>query len=139
MEGGFEHILARLPFAVRELHPDNGSEFFNHHLVRYWKDKVSGVRLSRSRPWHKNDNRMVEQKHDTLVRQYLGELRLETPEQSAALNALYEGMWLYYNLFQPVLHLAQKQIVGDKVRRKWDVARTPYERLLERSVLSSEQ
>ncbi len=88
MEEGFEHILGRLPFAVQELHPDNGSEFFNHHLVRYWKDKVSGVHLSRSRPWHKNDNRMVEQKNDTLVREYLGDLRLDTPEQIAALNAL---------------------------------------------------
>ncbi len=139
MEGGFEHILARLPFAVKELHPDNGSEFFKHHLVRYWKDKVSGVQLSRSRPWHKNDNRMVEQKNDTLVRQYLGDLRLDTPEQIAALNALYEDMWLYYNLFQPVLHLCEKQVIGDTVRRKWDAAKTPYERLLASSVLSSEQ
>src|SRR5262249_21303335 len=44
MEDGFERILRRLPFPVKELHPDTGSEFFNHHLVRYWKDKVSGVR-----------------------------------------------------------------------------------------------
>jgi hypothetical protein len=139
MEGGFERILARLPFTVQELHPDNGSEFFNHHLVRYWKEKVSGVQLSRSRPWHKNDNRMVEQKNDTLVRQYLGELRLDTPEQIAALNALYEDMWLYYNLFQPVLHLCEKTVVGDKVVRKWDEAKTPYERLLASGVLSAEQ
>jgi len=139
MEEGFEHILQRLPFAVKELHPDNGSEFFNHHLVRYWKDKVTGVQLSRSRPWHKNDNRIVEQKNDTLVRQYLGELRLETPEQIAALNTLYEQMWLYYNLFQPVLHLCEKTMVGDKVRRKWDAAKTPYERLLASSVLSHQQ
>jgi len=139
MEGGFEHILARLPFAVKELHPDNGSEFFNHHLVRYWKEKVSGVQLSRSRPWHKNDNRMVEQKNDTLVRKSLGNLRLDTPEQIAALNALYEDMWLYYNLFQPVLHLCEKQVVGQKVVRKWDAAKTPYERLLASGVLSAEQ
>src|SRR6266581_2752319 len=139
MEGGFRRIVERVPFAILELHPDNGSEFFNHHLVRYWKDKVSGVRLSRSRPWHKNDNRMVEQKNDTLVRQYLGDLRLDTAEQIAALNALYEDMWLYYNLFQPVLHLCEKQMVGDKVVRKWDAAKTPYERLLASSVLSAQQ
>ena len=139
MEAGFAHILARLPFPVKELHPDNGSEFFNHHLVRYWKDKVSGVQLSRSRPWKKNDNRMVEQKNDSLVREYLGDLRLDTPEQIAALNTLYEQMWLYYNLFQPVLHLTEKSIVGDKVRRKWDAAKTPYERLLASGVLSAER
>ncbi len=139
IEGGFERILARLPFPVRELHPDNGSEFFNHHLVRYWKDKVTGVQLSRSRPYQKNDNRMVEQKNDTLVRQYLGQLRLDTPEQIAALNALYEQMWLYYNLFQPVLHLCEKTLVGDKVLRKWDHAKPPYERLVARGVLSPQQ
>ena len=130
---------ARLPFAVKELHPDNGSEFFNHHLVHDWKDKVTGVHLSRSRPWQKNDTRMVEQKNDTLVRQYLGDLRLDTPEQIVALNALYEDMWLYDNLFQPVLHLCEKTMVGDTVRRKWDAAKTPYERLLASGVLSHEQ
>jgi hypothetical protein len=139
MEAGFRRILERVPFAVLELHPDNGSEFFNAHLVRFWKEKVSGVRLSRSRPYQKNDNRMVEQKNDTLVRQYLGQLRLDTPEQVAALNALYEQMWLYYNLFQPVLHLCEKVVQGDKVHRKWDQAKTPYERLLASSVLSPEQ
>jgi hypothetical protein len=139
MEAGFRRIIERLPFPIRELHPDNGSEFFNQHLMRFWKDKVTGVHLSRSRPYQKNDNRMVEQKNDTLVRQYLGQLRLDTPEQVAVLNALYEQMWLYYNLFQPVLHLCEKTMVGDKVRRKWDEAKTPSERLLESSVLSPAQ
>jgi len=78
MEAGFRRILERLPFPIHELHPDNGSEFFNHHLVRFWKEKVTGVHLSRSRPYQKNDNRMVEQKNDTLVRQYVGQLRLDT-------------------------------------------------------------
>ncbi len=31
MQDAFQRILARLPFAVSELHPDNGSEFFNAH------------------------------------------------------------------------------------------------------------
>lgn len=139
MEAGFRHILARVPFAILELHPDNGSEFFNQHLVRFWKDKVTGVHLSRSRPYHKNDNRLVEQKNDTLVRQYVGQLRLDTLEQVQALAELYERMWVYYNLFQPVLHLSQKQFSGDKVKRKWDQAQTPYERILARGVLSPEQ
>ena len=108
MERAFNQVLERLPFAIKELHPDNGTEFFNAHLVRFWKEKVTGVHLSRSRPYQKNDNRHVEQKNDTLVRQYFGELRLDTPEQIAAGNALYERMWLYYNLFQPVMHRERK-------------------------------
>ncbi len=129
MEAGFEHLLSRLPFAIVELHPDNGSEFFNYHLVHYWKEKVVGVQLSRSRPYQKNDNRIVEQKNDTLVRQYFGDLRFDRPEQIEAMNALYEQMWIYYNLFQPAMHLSEKTVVGDKVRRKWDQACTPFERL----------
>ena len=139
MEAGFERLLSRLPFAVVELHPDNGSEFFNYHLVHYWKEKVVGVQLSRSRPYQKNDNRIVEQKNDTLVRQYFGDLRFDRPEQIEAMNALYEQMWIYYNLFQPVMHLIEKTAVGDKVRRKWDQARTPFERLKATGKLSVQQ
>jgi hypothetical protein len=139
MEKGFRLILARLPFPVLELHPDNGSEFFNHHLVRFWGQKIKGVKLSRSRPYQKNDNRIVEQKNDTLVREYLGHLRLDTPEQVQAMNRLYEQMWLYYNFFQPVLHLVSKTVVNGKVHRKWDQAQTPYQRLLVTATLSQEQ
>ena len=139
MEGGFQRILERLPFPILELHPDNGSEFFNQHLVRFWKDKVKGVQLSRSRPYQKNDNRFVEQKNSSLVRQYFGTVRLDTPEQVAAMNGLYEKMWLYYNLFQPVLHLKEKQVQPDGIVRKWDQAQTPYQRLLASGKLSAEQ
>jgi hypothetical protein len=139
MQAGFEHLLQRLPFAVVELHPDNGSEFFNAHLVRYWKEKVVGVQLSRSRPYRKNDNRFVEQKNDTLVRQYFGDVRFDRPEQIEMMNALYEQMWLYYNLFQPVMHLVEKTTRGDKVHRKWDQACTPFERLKATGKLTAEQ
>jgi hypothetical protein len=70
MEAAFLHILARLPFPILEIHPDNGSEFFNHHMLRFWGQIVQGVKLSRSRPFHKNDNPRVEQKNATLVRAY---------------------------------------------------------------------
>ncbi len=139
MEAGFEHILDRIPVELVELHPDNGSEFFNAHLVRYWKEKVVGIHLSRSRPYEKNDNRIVEQKNDTLVRQYFGHLRLDTPEQIEAMNVIYEKMWLYYNLFQPVLHLCEKTMAGEKIRRTWDKAQTPFERLKATGNLSAHQ
>src|SRR5205085_8412751 len=139
MEQAFAQVIKQLPFLIKEVHPDNGTEFFNQHLVRFWKEKVTGVQLSRSRPYEKNDNRNVEQKNDTLVRHYFGDLRLETPEQIAAGNALYARMRVYYNLFQPVMHLRAKIVEGDKVRRKWDQAQTPYQRLVATGVLSPEQ
>lgn len=143
MERGFTTILARLPFPIQHLHPDNGSEFLNHHLVRYWGQAIVDVQLSRSRPFHKNDNRFVEQKNESLVRAYFGHARLDTPAQAAALDALYDDMWTYYNLFQPVLHLVEKRVVPEaaggrgRLRRKWDAARSPYARLLETGVLTA--
>lgn len=136
MEGGARQIMARLPFAIKELHSDNGSEFLNHHLVRIWGEEITGLRLSRSRPYQKNDNRFVEQKNATLVRAYLGQARLDTTEQCAALNALYDQMWVYYNLFQPVLHLVEKTYDGTRIRRKWDAAQTPFGRLLATQTLA---
>jgi hypothetical protein len=43
-------------------------------------------------------------------------------EQITAGNALYERIWLYYDLFQRVMHLSEKRVDGDKVRRSWDQA-----------------
>ncbi|MCX7682766.1 MAG: hypothetical protein N2508_12520, partial [Anaerolineae bacterium] len=79
----------------------------------------------RSRPFHKNDNPRVEQKQYTLVRAYVGYVRLDTADQVNALNDLYDRVWLYCNLFQPVMHLVGKEVVRDaagvtRVRRTYD-------------------
>lgn len=139
MVAGFERVQRRVPFTITHLHPDNGSEFFNHHLVRYYGEEMTDLRLSRSRPFHKNDNRFVEQKNSTLVRAYFGFERIDTPRQCIAVNAIYDQLWVYYNLFQPVLHLVGKDMKNGKVHRRWDQARTPYQRLLESGVLVPEQ
>jgi hypothetical protein len=95
MVRGFRRIQERLPFPITHLHPDNGSEFFNDHLTRYFGEEVTGLRLSRSRPYRKNDNRFVEQKNSTLVGAHLGYERLDAVRQCAALNVLYDQLWLY--------------------------------------------
>jgi hypothetical protein len=143
MRDAFKRILARLPFPVLEFHPDNGSEFFNAHVLRFWGQKIPGLHLSRSRPWHKNDNRFVEQKNSSLVRAYLGHERLDTTDQTNALNTLYDKMWLYYNFFQPVMRLVEKRNVYDAqgtlhIRRRFDQARTPFDRLCATGTLTPE-
>lgn len=144
MEDAFRRILARLPFLVLEIHPDNGSEFFNHHLLRFWKEAIHGLQLSRSRPYHKNDNRMVEQKNSTLVRAYLGFDRLDTVAQTLAVNHLYDRMWLYYNFFQPVMRLTAKKLIPaegqrSRVKRRYDQARTPFDRLCATKAITPER
>jgi hypothetical protein len=144
VEDGFSRILARLPFTVREVHPDNGSEFFNHHMLRFWDRLEPKIQLSRSRPYHKNDNRFVEQKNSTLVRAYLGYDRLDSVAQTQAVNQLYDKMWLYYNLFQPVMRLTEKTWVQDegqpaRPKRRYDKARTPFDRLCSTKAITQEQ
>jgi hypothetical protein len=85
-------------------------------------------------PDHKNDHRFGEQKNDPLVRAYLGFERLDTLAPTQAVNVLYDKMWLYYNLFQPVLRLQEKTFVPlagrlSKVQRHYDQAQTPFDRL----------
>ncbi len=80
-------------------------------MLRFWGEIVQGVKLSRSRPFHKNDNPRVEQKNSTLVRAYLGRDRVDSVAQVLATNQLYDKMWVYYNLFQPVMHLVKKEII----------------------------
>jgi hypothetical protein len=139
MEAAFRRILARLPFPILEIHPDNGREFFNHHLIRFFRDTITDVKLSRSRPYHKNDNRFVEQKNHTLVRAFFGSGRFDTVAHERLLNRLYEKLWLYYNFFQPVLRLTHKQRRDGhgevRDQRKWGDAQTPLERLCATAVL----
>ena len=144
MEHAFRRMLARLPFSVLEIHPDNGSEFFNHHLVRFWKDAIKGVQLSRSRPFHKNDNRFVEQKNSSLVRAYFHNERLDSVTQTLLLNEIYGKMGTYYNLFQPVMRLVKKEVVSTsnqarRVRRHYDTAKTPFQRLCATGAISQQK
>jgi hypothetical protein len=145
MSDAFQYLLNRIPFPVLELHPDNDSAFFNHHMLRFWGDTVTGVRLSRSRPYHKNDNRFVEQKNHTLIRAFLGYERLDTVAQTCAVNLLYDWMWLYYNFFQPVMRLKEKIVIPGidgrpaRIKSKYDTAGTPLERLMATDVLSPER
>ena len=144
MEDGFHRILGRLPFPVREIHSDNGGEFLNDHMLRFWPTVDSDIQLSRSRPYIKNDNRFVEQKNATLVRAYLGYQRLDSAAQTNALNQLFDKMWLYYNFFQPVMRLVEKMVVSEddqppRFKRRYDQAQTPFDRLCATAILNPTQ
>ncbi len=65
MADALRALLHALPFTVREIHPDNGSEFFNDLVLRTLHECAPDVGLSRSRPAHPDDNRFVEQPQRT--------------------------------------------------------------------------
>lgn len=137
MADGFDYLLARLPFPALEMHPDNGGEFFNHFLLRYFRQKLPKVQLSRSRPYQKNDNRFVEENNHSLLRAYLGHDRFDTLAHLQILRPLYDQLWLYHNLFQPVMRLQSKEAVSPlKYRRKFGPAKPPLDRLIDLKCLN---
>jgi hypothetical protein len=132
MKDGFDYLFRRLPFEIKELHPDNGSEFINQLLYRHWHSPVPDLQVSRSKPYRKSDNRFVEENNHSLIRAYIGHSRLDSLEQLVCLRELFEKLWLYHNFFLPVMHLQEKRITAHKtMRRIHDQALTPLDRLLQ--------
>jgi hypothetical protein len=119
-----------LPFDLLGIDSDNGSEFINDLLYHYCVDEK--ITFTRSRPYQKNDQAHVEQKNWSVIRHVVGYDRLESDEQRIWLESLYTDLRLYVNFFQPVLKLSSKERIGNKVICKYDTARTPYQRVMER-------
>jgi hypothetical protein len=135
-----KNIEAELPFQLQGFDCDNGSEFLNHYLLRYFTDHKPRVRFTRSRPYKKNDNAHVEQKNWSHVRQLLGYDRLDNPELVDLINKLYANQWsLLQNHFCPTLKLLEKRRINSKYKKKYEAPRTPYQRLMESTHLSEEQ
>lgn len=122
-----EAIRGRLPFVLLGLDSDNGSEFLNNHLVQYCSQQR--LTFTRSRPYWKNDQAHVEQKNWSIVRKIIGYDRYESAEALAQRNRVYEILRLWTNHWQPVMKLIGKQRVGAKLRKRYDMARMPYQRL----------
>lgn len=129
------YLFAQLPFPVLELHPDNGGEFLNAHLLAFLDREYPESDRSRSRPGCPNDNRLVEEKNSSVVRRYLGDRRFDTVQQTRLLNTIYDQVSRYHNSFIPVLKQIEKTRVAASaehpayLRRKHDTARTPLDRL----------
>jgi len=127
---GLDRARRRFPFNWKEIHSDNGTEYINTHLFRYTERE--GLGFSRSRPNKKNDNCFVEQKNWTHVKKYVGYLRYDSKEEQEILNDLYRNeLRLYKNFFQPVIKLVLKERIGGKIHRKYEIAKTPYQRVME--------
>lgn len=124
-----EAEIRDVPFDVVGLHSDGGREFINHHLKRYCEDKT--IVFTHSRSYRKNDNCYVEQRNGNIVRRAVGYARYSGDREVKLLNELYASLKLYVNFFQPVMRLDEKTRLGSKVKKRYDTAKTPYQRVLE--------
>jgi hypothetical protein len=126
-----KNIEASLAFSLKGFDCDNGSEFLNHHLLRYFTNRKPKITFTRSRPYRKNDNAHVEQKNYSYVRQLLGYDRLDDPRLVSLINHLYAHQWSQYqNHFCPTLKLKEKQRLNSKYRKTYETPATPYQRLM---------
>jgi len=124
-----KEIRQQMPFELLGIDSDNGGEFINSHLVRFCKD--NRLTFTRSRSYRKNDNCFVEQKNYSVVRRAVGYLRYTTEQEQTLINELYGHLRLYTNFFQPVMKLIDKTRSGSRVKKRYDMAKTPYQRILE--------
>jgi hypothetical protein len=131
-----QRMRQRLPFPLLGIDSDNGSEFINDLLYRYCLNEK--ITFTRSRPYKKNDQAHVEQKNWSVVRREVGYDRWETEQELALLKSIYDDLRLYINFFQPSFKLIAKERIGNKTIKRYDTAKTPYQRVLERKDISLE-
>lgn len=135
-----QDVETRLPFAVQGFDFDNGSEWLNWHLLRFLQQRARPVRVSRSRPYHKDDNAHVEQKNWMWPRQLLGYGRLGAPHVVPLINAVYLEVWEpLHNFFLPSMKLREKWRDGSRWVRRHDTPQTAYHRLLASGQLERKQ
>jgi len=125
-----------VPFKIHTRHVDNGTEFINEPVFAY--TQAHGMRYTRSRAYHKNDNPVVESRHWTLVRSYVGYRRYDTAAEYEVLKELMPLISLKNNYFMPTMRTVKKERVGGKVRKQYEID-TPYNRVLKSSAVAEEK
>ncbi|SNV03465.1 Integrase core domain [Legionella waltersii] len=139
---GIQNIEEHLPFEIKGFDCDNGSEFLNWHLIRYFTERTPNkpVQFTRSRPYKKDDNAHVEQKNWTHVRQLFGYHRFDKPKLAELMNDLYANeISLLYNFFYPCIKLIDKVRIQSSIQKKYDKPQTPYQRLMASNCLTLDQ
>jgi len=122
-------IKSSLPFPLRGLDSDNGSEFINSAMLKWCASEH--LQFTRSRPYRKNDNCFVEQKNNAAVRNFVGYGRFSSAAERDALAAVYRPLCLLLNYFMPTQKLISKTRVGSKIKKVYDTKIvSPYQRLM---------
>ena len=133
-------IELTLPFEIKAFDSDNGKEFLNYRLLKYFKHRPKPISQTRSRAYNKNDNAHIEEKNWTVVRQYIGYNRLDNLRQLDMLNDLYRCDLNYFvNFFLPSVKLISKHRQGSKIKKKYDKPKTPFQRLFESKYTTEEE
>ena len=128
---GISVAIKLMPFELKGLDTDSGSEFINLEMLDFCE--THGITFTRARAYKKNDQAYVEEKNGSVVRRLVGYDRFQGSNAWEALANFYRVLRKYINFFQPSLKLRKKTRQGGKVSKQYEVALTPYQRVLRSS------
>lgn len=135
--GSFHRARKDFPFPVKSIDFDNGDEFVNWCLYGYCRRHE--IKYTRSRPYHKNDQAHIEGKNFISVRKVTGYGRITDQRIIDLFNDIYEnGHRLLTNFFYPTLKLTKKVKVDGRVKKQYEEAQTPYQRVLKSKTVPRE-
>ncbi len=129
-----DRLRTSMPFPLRGIDTDNGSESINETLLDYCSKH--GIEFTRSRPYHKNDQAWIEQKNGSVVRRLVGYGRLDGLRAVEGLGRLYTASRLFVNFFQPSFKLKEKIRTGARVTKRYHAPETPCARLLASPIIA---
>lgn len=134
-------IEKALPFLITNFKSDSGSEFMNFDLFRYFTERENNlVKMTRSRPYKKDDNCYVEQKNFTHVREIFGYDRIAQSDLVPLMNEIYAEYWCpLQNFFIPSMKILRKTRIGARIKKEYDQPRTPFQRLMECQAITEER
>jgi len=127
----------QFPFKILSADFDNGFEFVNWTLKGYC-DR-NNISYTRSRSYHKNDQAHIEGKNYQSIRKVVGYERITDPKLVRMIDDMYQNEHrLLTNYFYTTLKLKEKIRVNGKTKKKYETAKTPYQRLIESDKISKE-
>lgn len=120
------------PIIMKYFDTDCGSEFLNYRIMRHLEDRQRPIKLRKARPYKKNDQCYVEQKNHTHVRNLFGYDRFDHEVLVSEMNKIYKKYWNpLNNFFLPSFKLEEKIRVGGKIKKKFEIPKTPAQRILD--------
>jgi len=136
VKNAIDEIKNGLPYPMKGIDSDNGTEFKNILLFTWCKDNQ--IDFTRSRSYKKNDNCFVEQKNNSVVRNIVGYFRYQGDKTTDKLNNLYKNWCLLVNYFYPSVKIIEKKRKDAHTYKRYDLAKTPFTRTLENENISTE-
>lgn len=137
--GGVHILKKQFPFSIKSLDFDNGYEFVNWALKHYC-DRYE-IDYTRSRSYHKNDQAHIEGKNHHSVRKIVGYDRIDDQILVDLINDMYQHEHrLLTNFFYTTMQLKEKEKnrATGHVNKKYKVAKTPYQRVMESDKIPTE-